>query len=207
MDEQNIYKKEYAIKRAKLWAIVSLVSIGLLIGGLSYSYFEVNKSSRLLRAEKEKVDSTSQKVLEQANLIKLKNDSLKEYEDLLFNMISQIEPKAISPEMREQLEEISNETGSLYLSKEGWFTVIASISLDRLSLAQEKKLDALKQLEAIGYQETVHIYQTTIGNNYAVTLGKSVSKDKALELRQLAVDNDIAKDAFSQKDRGWRLVE
>jgi hypothetical protein len=96
-------------------------------------------------------------------------------------------------------------------STKNWFAVLTSYYP-----TQRKYADAglknfsgkLASEKPEGFKKlSIHLYQTKINRNFAITLGGPVDRQTAVQLAAWARDIGWSKTAFAQVDRDWSLIQ
>jgi hypothetical protein len=108
----------------------------------------------------------------------------------------------ISAEVKSRIQEATSSA----LPTGQWFVVLASLPGNDESAARDTADRKQKLLAAAGEKRPVQLWRTKISNNFAIVLGEPTNRDAAIELASTARSNNIAKDAFAQQDRDWRLI-
>jgi hypothetical protein len=109
---------------------------------------------------------------------------------------------AITQEVRSRIQEATVTTPSTGK----WFAVVASLPPNDLTSAQSLANKGLAQLRAMGLDLEIQLFKTKISNNLAIVVGGPVERTAALELASQARNTGVARDAFTQQDKGWTFV-
>jgi hypothetical protein len=91
-------------------------------------------------------------------------------------------------------------------SSSKWYAVIATVPIPQLEAATAVAKALNDKVGAVVGACDVHIYQTKISNNYAITSGGPKTEVDAKHRVTLIRGSGIANDAFAQPDRGWAAL-
>lgn len=228
--------EELKIKKYDMLSKLFLGIIGLLITFyLGISQHKIQKKQDEYTKSQDELKSFTQVEQKKFQILKIVNDNLPFYSELdkkgeiaraiINNSASKLSEEYDFPDLAEILDRVISsdivlqealsendkmiitEASSVISGEKDWFCVIGSFSIRKFNSAKSFAIKVDSILKNSDSKIDVHIYKTMISNNYAVTLGESLTKEKAQEYVDIARFNNIARDAFYQINRDWKKIE